>query len=139
MKKNKILFTIFFISQFAILSVQNIFASDSSIKKYSLSELESAMNQNKPELLKLQMEYEKSLLDVKDAKAGLGPTVDVQVTGTYMLNPPVDAIYLNTDELLNSIQWPSGLRPSTGSQYVKIYDGLPVNPTKNPSFLSSVR
>lgn len=102
------------------LSAEDIFSS----KVYSLSELEKAMNENNPELQKLQMDYEKSLLDVKDAKAGLGPVVDLQVTGTYMFNPPVDSVYLNTDELLNSIQWPSGLKPSTGNQYVKIYDGM---------------
>ncbi len=82
------------------------------------------MFQNNPELLQLQEEYRRSELDVKDAWAGLGPTVDLQVSGTYMLNPPVDAIYLNVDDVVNSIQWPASSRSSSNGQYVKIYDGM---------------
>lgn len=82
------------------------------------------MFQNNPELLTLQEEYRRSELDVKDARAGLGPTIDMQVSGTYMLNPPVDAIYLNVDDILNSVQWPSGGKPVSSGQYVKIYDGM---------------
>ncbi len=91
---------------------------------YSLSDLNEAAGLNNPDLQKLQQEYERSLLDVKDAKAGLGPTVDLQLAGTYMLNPPVDAIYLNVDDLLNSINWPSGMTPSSSGQYIKVYDGI---------------
>lgn len=91
---------------------------------YSLSDLNEAAGLNNPDLQKLQQEYERSLLDVKDAKAGLGPTVDLQLAGTYMLNPPVDAIYLNVDDLLNSINWPSGIAPSSSGQYIKVYDGM---------------
>ena len=69
--------------------------------KYTLDTLLTATNQNHPELLKLQEEYRRSLLDVKDARAGLGPSIDLQVSGTYMVNPPVDAIYLNVDEIVN--------------------------------------
>lgn len=82
------------------------------------------MFQNNPELLSLQEEYRRSELDVKDAWGGLGPTIDLQVSGTYMLNPPVDAIYLNVDDVVNSIQWPASSRPSSTGQYVKIYDGM---------------
>jgi hypothetical protein len=91
---------------------------------YSLSDLNEAAGLNNPDLQKLQQEYERSLLDVKDAKAGLGPTVDLQLAGTYMLNPPVDAIYLNVDDLLNSINWPSGITPSSSVQYIKVYYGI---------------
>ena len=72
----------------------------------------------------MQEEYRRSELDVKDAWGGLGPTIDLQVSGTYMLNPPVDAIYLNVDDVVNSIQWPASSRPSSTGQYVKIYDGM---------------
>lgn len=82
------------------------------------------MKENNPDLLKLEQEYQQAKLDLKDAKAGLGPTVDLQISGTYMVNPPVEAIYLNIDDLINSIQWPSGVKPSNSGQYVKIYDGM---------------
>ncbi|MCR5766108.1 MAG: TolC family protein [Treponema sp.] len=96
---------------------------------YTLDELKALLLQNNPELLKLNQEYEQAKLDLKDAKAGLGPSIDLQVSGTYMLNPPVDAIYLNVDDVLNSIQWgevlgTSGVRPVSSGQSIKIYDGM---------------
>lgn len=81
---------------------------------YTLEDLEASLKANNPDLLKLSEEYSRSLLDVKDAKAGLGPSIDLQVSGTYMVNPPVDAIYLNVDEIFGT---------KTG-QVVKVYDGM---------------
>ncbi len=115
---NKIKCTKRFFSALLVLNF-SIFAFS-----YSLEDLKSAMAQNNPELLKLQAEYDRSLLDVKDAWAGIGPTVDLQLTGTYLINPPIDAVYINVDDILNSIQWPSGLRPTNAGQYVKVYDGM---------------
>lgn len=90
----------------------------------SLEDLKQAVTLNNPDLQKLQAEYERSLLDVRDAKGGIGPVVDLQCTGTYMTKPPVDAVYLNVDELLNSIAWPTGTKPGSGTQYIKLYDGM---------------
>lgn len=92
-------------------------------EEFSLDTLLMATKQNHPELLKLQEEYKRSLLDVKDAQASLGPTVDLQASGTYMLNPPVGAIYVNTDDIISSINW-NGVSPTRGSQYVKVFDGM---------------
>lgn len=94
------------------------------LSAYSYDELLQAMESNNPELMGLQEEYKRSQLDVKDAWAGLGPSIDLQVSGTYMVKPPVEAVYLNVDELLNSISWPSGIKPSGAGQYVKVYDGM---------------
>ena len=106
----------------AVLLLLFLFLSHASA--VSLKDLNEAAALNNPDLLKLQQEYERSLLDVKDAWAGLGPTVDLQLSGTYMLNPPVDSIYLNVDDIINSINWPAGTAPSSGGQYVKVYDGM---------------
>ena len=94
-----------------------------SQEEYTLDTLLLATKQNHPELLKLQEEYKRSLLDVKDAQASLGPTIDFQASGTYMLNPPVGAIYVNTDDIINSINW-GGVTPTRGNQYVKVFDGM---------------
>lgn len=91
---------------------------------YTLEELNQSVLQSNPDLLKLQQEYDRSLLDVKDAWAGIGPTVDLQVTGTFMSKPLVDAIYLNVDDILNSIQWPAGMKPANSGQSVKIFNGM---------------
>ncbi len=109
------LFSIVFFSLFAGFALH--------AQLYSFDYLRVFMEQNNPDLLSLQEEYRRSRLDVRDAWAGLGPTVDLQMSGTYMFNPPVDAVYLNVDDLLNSISWPSGVKPTSG-QYVKIYDGM---------------
>ncbi len=91
---------------------------------YSFSDLYSSMIANNPELMTLSEEYERSKLDVKDAYAGLGPTIDLQVSGTYMLNPPIDTVYVNVDDIMNSIQWPDGVKPAGSGQYVKVFDGM---------------
>ena len=93
-------------------------------QSYSIDDLQQHMETSNPDLLSLQEEYRRSRLDVKDAWAGLGPAVDLQLSGTYMFNPPVGALYLSVDDVLDSISWPSGLKPSSGGQYVKIYDGM---------------
>ena len=90
---------------------------------YNLEDLLSATHMNHPELLKLQEEYKRSLLDVKDAWWSLGPTVDLQASGTYMLNPPLGAMYINTDDIINAIQW-NGVKPRNSGQRIKIYDGM---------------
>ena len=74
--------------------------SQSNHSIYSLEMLLTATQENNPELLKLQEEYQRSLLDVKDAWAGLGPTVDLQASGTYMVKPPVGAMYINANDIM---------------------------------------
>ena len=83
---------------------------------YDLETLKAAMSQNNPELLTLQEEYKRSELDVKDAYGSLGPTVDLQLSGTYMVNPPIDAVYVNVDDIVNSVQWPSVYQPASTGQ-----------------------
>lgn len=91
---------------------------------FTLEELKYAIGINNTELKNLQEEYKRSQYDVQDAWAGYGPTVDLQISGTYMVNPPVSAIYFNVDDLLNQINWPAGIKPTSGGQYVKLYDGM---------------
>ena len=117
----KIFFAFTFISLIALIAPIHIFAQEP--QTYTLETLLDATKHNHPELLKLQEEYKRSLLDVKDAWAGLGPTVDLQVSGTYMVNPPVDAIYVNVDDIVNSIAW-NGIRPRTQNQRIKVYGGM---------------
>lgn len=104
---------------FSILFCGNVCA-----QAYTYEKLLSQMKQNNPELLKLQEEYRRSLLDVKDAWAGLGPTVDLQASGTYMVKPPVGAMYINADDIINSIQWGAAGQPVPRGQYIKVFDGM---------------
>ena len=111
---------------FLAFAIFSIFTTGSLVAQsytYSMEMLLYATQQNHPELLKLQEEYKRSLLDVKDAWASVGPTLDLQASGTYMLNPPVGPVYINTDDIINSIQW-NGVAPARTGQYIKIFDGM---------------
>ena len=92
-------------------------------QSYSFDDLLSATQQNHPELLKLQEEYQRSILDVKDAWAGLGPSIDFQASGTYMAKPPVEAIYVDTDQIYSAMQL-NAMMPVPPNQEVKVYDGM---------------
>ena len=108
---------------FALFSIMTMAGWSQEQSIYTLDTLLYATKQNHPELLKLQEEYKRSLLDVKDAWASLGPTVDLQASGTYMLNPPVGPMYINMDDIINSINW-NGVQPAGKGQYVKVFDGM---------------
>ena len=119
MKMKKAFFTAAF---FSILIV-SANAQTYTTASYTLDSLLTATSQNHPELLKLEEEYRRSLLDVKDAWWSLGPTVDLQASGTYMVKPPLGAIYINSDDIINAIQW-NGAKPRNSGQRIKIYDGM---------------
>ncbi len=96
----------------------------SSTGTYTLQDLLSALSANNPDIRTARQEYERALLDVKDAKASRGPSVDLQITGTYMAKPLVDPIIINTDALMDAIQWPTGMKPQSTGQYITLYDGM---------------
>ena len=127
--KNKSLFFKFAFKLFAftsliVLSPELLQAEEAGqIEQYSFELLLKSTQSNHPDLLKLQEEYKRSLLDVKDSYASLGPSVDLQASGTYMLNPPLDAIYINADDLIASLQ-PGGLSSSAKGQRIKVFDGM---------------
>jgi len=118
----KLFFSFIFISVFAAIEPVEIIAQEKQ-SIYTLNTLLDATKHNHPELLKLQEEYRRSLLDVKDAWWNLGPTVDFQASGTYMVNPPVGAMYINTDDIINSIRI-DGQRPQSRGQRIKVFDGM---------------
>ncbi|MCH3908238.1 MAG: TolC family protein [Sphaerochaeta sp.] len=85
------------------------------------------MEANNLEVQKAREEWRNALLDVKDAKAGRGPTIDMTLSGTYMYNPPVGPVYVSTQDLLQQLS-DQGVNVSalSGYQdaYLKIYDGM---------------
>ena len=93
-------------------------------KEFSLEDLSNQLKINNSELKILNQEYQQSLIDVKNAKAGLGPTIDLTVSGTYFLNPPIDSIVLNVDDILNAISWPDSYSPTQTGQYITLFDGM---------------
>ena len=123
MKVKRIFFTFVIFSIFCLnLSAQET-SEEQEAPAYTLEVLLTQTELNHPELLKLQEEYRRSLLDLKDAWWSLGPTVDLQASGTYMVNPPVGAMYINVDDIINSIHW-NGVKPSNTGQRIKVFDGM---------------
>ncbi len=109
-----------------IFLIFSLFVAESSAQEtneYSLDLLLAATEMNHPELLKLKEEYHRSNLDVLDAWWSLGPTLDLQASGTYMQNPPVGPMSINVDNIVDSINW-NGVKPAKTGQYVKVYDGM---------------
>lgn len=114
----KKLFCILILINFSILFSQE------TVNSYTIDELSNQLKINNSELKILNQEYQQSLIDVKNAKAGLGPTIDLTVSGTYFLNPPIDSIVLNVDDILNSITWPDSMDIKPTGQYLTLYDGM---------------
>mgnify|MGYP003420246685 FL=1 len=115
----KKLFCILILINFSI-----ILFSQETVNSYTIDELSNQLKINNSELKILNQEYQQSLIDVKNAKAGLGPTIDLTVAGTYFLNPPIDSIVLNVDDILNSITWPDSMDIKPSGQYLTLYDGM---------------
>lgn len=101
----------------------SIFSAGIFAETYTLDSLLTATQMNHPELLKLQEEYLRSTLDVKDAWAGLQPSLDFQASGTWMAKPPVEAIYVETDQIYSAMQL-NQMMPVPPNQEVKVYDGM---------------
>lgn len=115
----KKLFCILILINFSI-----ILFSQETVNSYTIDELSNQLKINNSELKILNQEYQQSLIDVKNAKAGLGPTIDLTVSGTYFLNPPIDSIVLNVDDILNLITWPDSMDIKPSGQYLTLYDGM---------------
>ncbi|MCF0241088.1 MAG: TolC family protein, partial [Treponema sp.] len=100
------------------------FTSVLSAESYTLETLTENLLKNNPDIRTAQEEYNRSVLDYKDALGGMGPKIDLQISATYMVNPPVGSLSVNVDDILNAVSWPSGTKPTQTGRYVKIYDGM---------------
>lgn len=89
MKKNKLI---------VILSVIS-----SLCFPYTQEELLERLYQNNAEIIKAESDYMQACLDVKDAKGGLGPAIDLQISGTYMVNPPIGEVAVSAQDVISSL------------------------------------
>jgi len=81
-------------------------------------ELEASLLVNNPALRKAKEDASQALLDLKDAKAGQGPVLDLTISGSYIANP-IDPIRVNLNDYVDGATY--GL---TNPQYVTIYNGM---------------
>ncbi len=82
----------------------------------TVTDLQSAMMGGNPDIMKAREEVSKASLDVKDAKSGYSPTIDLTITGSYIANP-IDPIRVNLGDYINTTAY------GIPNDYVTIYNG----------------
>lgn len=92
-----------------------------SLWAYSLEELYELCQKSDPEIAQARSAFQQSLLDLKDAKAGYGPKVDLTISASLIANP-IDPIVVSTDTLLSSMGL-GAQNLGAGDGYVMLYKG----------------
>ena len=82
----------------------------------STKDLSSSMLASNPDIRKAREEVTKAQLDVRDAKGGYSPTIDLTVTGSYIANP-IDPIRINLGDYIDTSMY--GIR----NDYITLYEG----------------
>ena len=93
-----------------------IFLSVLPLFSLTVGDLQSAMMGSNPDIMKAKEEINKASLDVKDAKSGYAPTIDLTITGSYIANP-IDPIRINLGDYINTTAY------GIPNDYVTIYNG----------------
>ena len=83
---------------------------------YTAEELQSSMLANNPDIRKARENVAQAALDVKDARAGYTPTIDLTVTGSYIANP-IDPIRVNLGDYVNTSAY------GVPNDYITVYEG----------------
>ena len=83
---------------------------------YTADELRSAMLAHNPDIRKAREAVTQAALDVKDAKAGYTPTLDLTITGSYIANP-IDPIRVNLGDYVNTSAY------GIPNDYITVYEG----------------
>ena len=112
-----------FLSVLIILSIAFMLNADVLSVKYDKTALYDAMMKNNTSLRTADADIYEASLDVKDANAKYQPSVDLTISGTYMVEPPIGNITMSSDEIFSS----SGTQTVPGAQngaYVTLFDGM---------------
>lgn len=81
-------------------------------------ELEASLLAKNPAIRKASEDASQALLDLKDAKTGRGPKLDLTISGSYIANP-IDPIRVNLNDYVDGATY--GL---TDPQYITIFKGM---------------
>lgn len=79
-----------------------------NIYSYTHDDLSEMILLNNPKLINLRKDIEIAKLDIKDAKAHFQPTIDLTISGTYMINPPVGKIVVYPEDYISGESGTSG-------------------------------
>ena len=72
-----------------LLTICLVIPQFATASSFTESELRSLLLSNNLQLQQARNEQERSILDRKDAKTGYGPTIDLEISGTYLQNTMV--------------------------------------------------
>ncbi len=89
---------------------------------YSQEDLIDIMLRQNSDLTTKEYTVTKSMLAAKSARAERYPTIDGEVSATYIGNPkPPISVYSN--DILGGIDWPPGMEPQTSGDPIELYEG----------------
>ncbi|MBQ0072034.1 MAG: TolC family protein, partial [Spirochaetales bacterium] len=94
----------------------------SQVFSVTLEELDKVMLKNNPTIRQSEETVLQAALDVKDAKANYQPTISLSGSATYMMDPPLGAITMESSSVLS--QMGLGAYSNLASGYVTLYDGM---------------
>ena len=105
-----------FISFLIILSSSLLFAS------LTIEEAEELMMRNNPSIRSAEEAVVQAGLDLKDSKASFSPTISISGSMTYMSEPLVGPVIMESSDILS--QMGLGSYSDMASGYVTLYDGM---------------
>lgn len=129
MTKQRFFVMILLFSFFCLSAQETAVASSSASEEirekpiYTYDDLLKTVYTQNTTLKSAREEYQRSLIDIKNAKAGFSPVIDFTFSGTYLFNP-IGPVRLETATLLDSISWPAGNRPNLNADYIEIFKGM---------------
>ena len=93
-----------------------------SISAMDIPEMEKMMIENNPTISQANETVRQALLDLKDAKANFSPTISATVSATYMTEPIIGPVIMESSDILS--QMGLGSYAYRASGYVTLYDGM---------------
>ena len=93
-----------------------------SISAMDIPEMEKIMIENNPTIRQANETVRQAQLDLKDAKANFSPTISATVSATYMTEPIIGPVIMESSDILS--QMGLGSYADSASGYVTLYDGM---------------
>ena len=93
-----------------------------SISAMDIPEMEKMMIENNPTVRQANETVRQAQLDLKDAKANFSPTISATVSATYMTEPIIGPVIMESSDILS--QMGLGSYADRASGYVTLYDGM---------------
>ncbi len=105
-----------------LISFLIIFSCSLLFATISIEEAEEIMMRNNPSIRSAEEAVVQAGLDLKDSKANFSPTIELSGSMTYMSEPIIGPIIMESSDILS--QMGLGSYADSASGYVTLYDGM---------------